>query len=283
MTTRSLPQLVHALYPAVMAAGAAILNHRNAHTPIEIKADGSPVSSADRDAEAILLASLSLEAPGVPVIAEEAASATGTAPHAGTEFFLVDPLDGTREYAAGRNEFTVNVALVRNRVPVLGMILAPATGELYWTEESDEAFFARVSVADAPGSLAALARSRLHTREFRSSFLTAVASRSHNSNETENWLSKMKVAERVHLGSSLKFCLIASGKADVYPRFGRTMEWDTAAGDALVRAAGGSVTLVDGLPLLYGKSAEGYANPGFIAWSKAPPSAIVQETAAEQS
>ena len=260
--------LAAAVYPAALEAGAAIMQHYHAKTGMEVKADGSPVSAADRDAEGIILAALADIAPGVPVIAEEAASA-GTIVSTGETFFLVDPLDGTREFAARRPEFTVNIALVRKGQPVFGLIYAPALAELYWTERPGSAFKATIP-AMPPQQLVQLRTERLSTAMANQGPQTIVASRSHGSDELEEWLKGVDVADRVNIGSSLKFCLVAQGRADLYPRFGPTMEWDTAAGHAIVQAAGGCVTCTDGKAFLYGKCGEGYRNPGFIVWSGVP-------------
>ncbi len=258
-------QLAAALYPAVIAAGAAIMSHYDAGTAMETKGDGSPVSDADREAEEILLAALAELAPGIPVVAEESASA-GLVMHMGDTFFLVDPLDGTREYAARRPEFTVNVALVKNGVPVSGIIYAPALSLLYWTE-GQRAFKAAVPALPPPQA-SSLDAQPLRTAAAHEGPQTIVASRSHGSDELEAWLQGISVGMRVNIGSSLKFCLVAEGKADIYPRFGPTMEWDTAAGHAIACAAGGSVTRTDGTPFVYGKAESGYRNPGFIVWSR---------------
>lgn len=253
-----------ALYPAVLAAGAAIMSHYDAGTAMETKGDGSPVSAADREAEDIILAALAQIAPGVPVVAEEAASA-GLVVHTGDTFFLVDPLDGTREFAARRPEFTVNIALVREGVPVFGIIYAPALSQLYWTD-AGAAFKADVPL-QPPADLSGLDAHRLATAKAHDGPQTIVASRSHGSDELEVWLQSIDAGARVNIGSSLKFCLVAEGKADLYPRFGPTMEWDTAAGHAIAVAAGGCVTRTCGAAFLYGKADEGYRNPGFIVWS----------------
>jgi 3'(2'), 5'-bisphosphate nucleotidase len=256
------------LCPVAIEAGTAIMRHYAAETSMQSKSDGSPVSAADHDAEAIILAALEKIAPGVPVIAEEAASA-GAIVAAGDVFFLVDPLDGTREYAARRPEFTVNIALVRNGVPVFGVIYAPAMSLLYWTDKG-AAF--KAEAAPHPTSFHATRDTalRLATRPIHEGAQTIVASRSHGSEDLETWLKKITVGERVNIGSSLKFCLVAEGRADLYPRFGPTMEWDTAAGHAIVLAAGGTVTGTDGSPFTYGKAGDGYRNPGFIVWAGAP-------------
>jgi 3'(2'), 5'-bisphosphate nucleotidase len=241
------------------------MSHYDAGTAMETKGDGSPVSDADRDAEDILLAALAQVAPGIPVVAEEAASA-GLIMHTGDTFFLVDPLDGTREFAARRPEFTVNVALVDKGVPVFGVIYAPALSQLYWTNERG-AFKAAVP-ASLPQHLSDLDVQTLKTAAPHDGPQTIVASRSHGSDELEAWLQGISAGTRVNIGSSLKFCLVADGKADIYPRFGPTMEWDTAAGHAIACAAGGSVTRTDGSAFVYGKAESGYRNPGFIVWSQ---------------
>lgn len=259
--------LANKLCHVAIEAGTAIMRHYAAETGMQAKSDGSPVSAADHDAEAIILAALEKIAPGVPVIAEESASA-GTIAAAGDVFFLVDPLDGTREYAARRPEFTVNIALVRKGIPVFGVIYAPAMSLLYWTDQGS-AFKADVSNSTAFTTCATSAQ-RLATRPVHGGAQTIVASRSHGSDDLEVWLKTITVGERVNIGSSLKFCLVAEGRADLYPRFGPTMEWDTAAGHAIVLAAGGSVTRTDGSPFTYGKAKDGYRNPGFIVWAGAP-------------
>lgn len=224
---------------------------------VTAKADRSPVTEADNAAEAIILAGLRAAAPDLPVIAEEEAAA-GRIPQVGDVFALVDPLDGTREFVAGRDEFTVNIAIVERGVPVSGVVYAPAKGVL-WAGDANGAWRACV---DGVGVMTD--RRPIGVRAVPPGGLVVVASRSHGSPETDEFLTAFDVAERVSAGSSLKFCLVAEGKADLYPRFGRTMEWDTAAGHAVVRAAGGRVLTLDGVPLAYGKSARGYDNPDFV-------------------
>ena len=258
--------LAEHLFQPVIEAGSCIMGHFESGTQAQTKADGSPVTAADREAEAIIVAALGRIAPGIPVIAEEA-SCGGAAPCLEETFFLVDPLDGTREFAARRPEFTVNIALVKNKVPVFGLIYAPALSQLYWTEGREQAFKATVSCASAPASLKDLRAERMSTLATHSGARTIVASRSHGSDELEDWLRGVDVKGRVNIGSSLKFCLVAEGKADLYPRFGPTKEWDTAAGHAIVLAAGGCVTRTDGTPFLYAKRDCDYLNPGFIVWS----------------
>jgi 3'(2'), 5'-bisphosphate nucleotidase len=210
---------------------------------------------------------LTVAEPGVPVVAEEAAS-SGVIPEIGAAFFLVDPLDGTREFISGSNEFTVNIGLVIDRIPQFGIVYAPALGKLFATTASTRAVEAAVPAAAEVFALAELQSKPICTREPIPGRLTAVASRSHRSPKLESFLTALPVSERKSIGSSLKFCLVARGEADLYPRFGQTSEWDTAAGHAIVTAAGGMVTTLDRTPLTYGKASAGYCNPGFVAWGR---------------
>jgi len=223
------------------------------------KQDASPVTAADHAAEAIILEHLARLAPGVPVIAEEEAAA-GRIPEVADEFFLVDPLDGTKEFIAKRGEFTVNIALIRNGLPVLGVVFAPANGKLFAGDVAAGQAFRSAQKPD-PSQLAE--RSAIKVRQPPPKGLTAVASRSHSNRETEAYLARSNVVDTVSVGSSLKFCLVAAGEADLYPRLGPTMEWDTAAGHAVLAAAGGKVLTLQGAPLRYGKPE--FRNPSFIA------------------
>ncbi len=229
------------------------------------KADESYVCDADERAEAIILAGLATRVPGIPVIAEEAAS-RGEKPCCGRAFILVDPVDGTREFLHRNGEFTVNIALIVDGIPRAGAVYAPAIGELWMA--GNRAYACHVE----PGqSLPAIELRRpIAVRPNPREGLTALASRSHADAETEAFLARLPIAERRCAGSSLKFCTIAEGSADVYPRFGPTMEWDTAAGDAVLRAAGGAVLDTTGAALLYGKAQEQYRNGPFIAWGHRP-------------
>jgi 3'(2'), 5'-bisphosphate nucleotidase len=264
--------LARRLMPAVLEAGRIEMRHYDSGVTVETKADNSPVTVADREAEAVLVAALSRIAPATPVIAEEGAAGTQI-PDAGSAFFLVDPLDGTREFINKRGEFTVNVALVVSGVPVFGIVYAPALGQLYATLGRSRS--AAASVALATSSFDDCAFTPIATRVPDARALVAVASRSHMTPEGETWLARWPIASRRDAGSSLKFCPIARGEADVYPRHGPTMEWDTAAGDAVLRAAGGIVTTVAGDPLPYGKFGAGYRNPHFVAWGT--PAALPSE------
>ncbi len=252
--------LLDILIDLALDAGRQILDHYRDGVTVALKGDRSPVTEADAAAEAIILNGLIAKFPDVPVIAEEAAAA-GAIPKVGDSFFLVDPLDGTREYVSGGGEFTVNIALIRRSVPIAGVVYAPAASRLYAAADNI-AFRSAVT-----RNFGLVGHEALKARPVPNRRLIAVASRSHRSPETDAFLKTLDVAEFAPAGSSLKFCLIAEGSADVYPRLGRTMEWDTAAGQAILEAAGGRVLVwPDGPTLAYGKSERGYDNPNFIAW-----------------
>ncbi len=214
------------------------------------KADASPVTEADEAAEALIISDLAKLTPDIPIVAEESAAKGGLPSDVGDLFWLVDPLDGTKEFISGNGEFTVNIALIRNELPDVGVVGVPAKGLMYATD-------GRQATRRSDGRT-----EQISVRRVPDEGLYAAVSRSHLDAETEIYLKEFRIAGKVSGGSSLKFCLVAEGSADIYPRFGRTMEWDTAAGHAVVRAAGGSVRDVDGNELTYGKP--GFANPSFI-------------------
>jgi 3'(2'), 5'-bisphosphate nucleotidase len=228
----------------------------------DAKDDGSPVTVADRKAEEFIIAGLRDIISGIPVVGEESVSAGHIPDLAGAEYFwLVDPLDGTREFVSGSGEYTVNIALIRNGTPMIGVVYAPVPGELYagcgpgtavrWLEDNDSEKSIAVRKPPATG-------------------LFVVASRSHGcGTEMDHFLSHYKISKIVKRGSSLKLCAVASGKADLYPRFGPTCEWDIAAGDAVLRAAGGVVSAENGAPFSYGNAGGKFLNPSFIARSAA--------------
>lgn len=253
--------LAEALIATVIAAGKAAIEIYRQDFAVEAKGDASPVTEADRRAEAIILADLARLAPDIPVIAEEACAA-GVVPAVADRFFLVDPVDGTREFIGRNGDFTVNVALVRDGIPVLGLVYAPVHGMLY---------LGRPSGAEAieVGDGAIIARTAITAAAEPRDAPRIIASRSHRTPETDAFIGSFPGASIVSAGSSLKFCLMAAGKADLYPRMGPTMQWDTAAGDAVLRAAGGSVTDMEGHPLRYGPNgragAMAFANPWFVA------------------
>lgn len=254
-----------ALIEAVHKAGREILRIRDVGVEKMIKGDGSPVTEADQRAEAILLTALEQAFPDIPVVAEEAAAAGNLPEDIGTQFFLVDPLDGTKEFIRGGSDFTVNIGLVDEGAPVFGIVYAPMDGRLF-VGEGDKGWQAQMP---CEGDTPMVSNQQvLEIRDADPTHLEAVASRSHRDADTNNWLERHGVTEVVSAGSSIKFCLVAEGKADVYPRFGPTMEWDTAAAHAVLKAAGGKVTNIDGTPFLYGKQVQErpFLNPGFIAW-----------------
>lgn len=241
-------------------AGARIIEIAEKNLAPRSKADCSPVTAADEAAEEVIAAGLQGILPGCPVIAEEAA-ARGAHFADDDSFVLVDPIDGTKELIAGRGEYTVNIALVENRRPVLGVLYAPGLNLLY-AGSALGAFRQEVS----PGAAFDPQRaSRLHARP-RPAALVAMVSRSHPDDATARFLARHEIAQTIPLGSSLKFARLAEGAADLYPRLAALSQWDIAAGDALLTAAGGSVTAPDGTPFRYGRNANGFAVPAFIAW-----------------
>jgi 3'(2'), 5'-bisphosphate nucleotidase len=248
----------------VRQAGKAVMEVYACAFHVESKGDGSPVTEADRRAEEIILRGLDRIAPRVPVLSEEAASSDDHLPTAGLDgnvdgsrlFWLVDPLDGTKEFVSRNGEFTINVALVQEGVPVLGVVLAPAVDRLFAADSSSGAV-----MEDVDG------RRPVSARAQPAEGATVVSSRSHgDADALARFTARRRIAAHLNAGSSLKFCLLAAGQADLYPRFGRTMEWDTAAGDAVLRAAGGRVTDLEGQDLRYGKP--GFENPHFVAWGR---------------
>jgi 3'(2'), 5'-bisphosphate nucleotidase len=248
------------LAKATLAAGPAVMEEYERGCSVASKEDGSPVTSADQRAEVIICEYLKRLSPMPPVCAEESIAA-GAKAQVAERFLLVDPLDGTREFLAGNGEFTINVALVEKGAPVAGAVYAPAIGRLWVGGET--AFTCEAPVGAAlpdEGS-----RRQIRTRTAPLS-LVAFASRSHLDPCSESFLKRLPIGETRFAGSSLKFCLIAEGLGDVYPRFAPTMEWDTAAGDAVLRAAGGGVLDPSGGPLSYGKVGDGLRNGSFIAW-----------------
>ncbi|MEE9329503.1 MAG: 3'(2'),5'-bisphosphate nucleotidase CysQ [Parvularculaceae bacterium] len=263
MYSKYLPTLIN----IALAAGAKISEIYATDFDCETKEDGSSVTQADKLGEEIILRGLKELAPDIPVLAEEAACA-GNIPDLGETFFLVDPLDGTREFVNRTGEFTVNIALIHQTKPVLGVVYAPGCCKLYYGAVGEGAWLRMVS----PGTNLhdATPGKTIEVRKRPYKGLIAVASRSHCSPETTSYLTKIGAAKYTPAGSSLKFCLIAEGLADVYPRLGRTMEWDTGAGQAILEAAGGRVlVLADGKEtghLCYCKQDRDYDNPHFVAW-----------------
>lgn len=247
------------LLPEIVAladrAGVVIMEHYRGEIEVKTKADASPVTAADEAGEAVILEGLSKLAPGIPVVAEEKVSAGDIPDLDDGPFWLVDPLDGTKEFISKNGEFTVNIALIDSSGPLMGVVLAPAREKSWWGWRGHGAH-----MRDPAGTV-----TPIQVRPAPATGLTAVASRSHSDEATEKFLDEVGATDRMSAGSSLKFCLVAEGKADIYPRFGPTMEWDVAAGHAVLLAAGGRVTTLEGQPFLYRKI--DFRNTGFIARS----------------
>jgi 3'(2'), 5'-bisphosphate nucleotidase len=242
------------LAEVVEQAADLILPFWRSGVSVERKSDESPVTEADRRAEALILELLAKRFPGIPVISEEAAC-EGLPASAAKRFFLVDPLDGTKGFIRGTESFTVNIGLIEDGKPVAGAVAAPATGQLWFTG-ADGAFRRKVRGNDL---------TQIRVREKPSGAGVALVSHTLSDEEAERVAKRHGCLTWQGMDSSVKFCLIAEGRADIYPRPGRTMEWDTAAADAVLRAAGGRVLTDDGALLLYGKAGNGFANPGFLA------------------
>jgi 3'(2'), 5'-bisphosphate nucleotidase len=256
--------LLEGLTTIASEAGAAIQSICTAGAlDVRRKPDESPVTTADRAAEAVILAGLARLLPGVAVVSEEA---DGAAPpkRLPDTFILVDPLDGTRELVGGRGEYTVNIAIVRNGRPVVGVVAAPALATIWRGIEGVSA----ERLALAPGAPAGAARERcpIRCRPLPAHGLTAVVSRSHLDADTRALLSRLPQVDTIASGSAVKFCRVAEGAADLYPRLAPTCEWDVAAGHAVLAAAGGMVTTPDGAPVPYGRIADDFRIPAFLAW-----------------
>lgn len=251
----NLANLAAALMPTVADAGSAIMAVYEGAFSVQKKDDNSPLTQADLESQRVILDGLSRLTPDIPVLSEESAQAPWSERQSWTRLWVVDPLDGTREFVKRNGEFTINIALVVNHEPLLGIVAAPALGLLYWGASGVGAFSQHRDAPEVAIKVSAPAAP-----------LRVVGSRSHASPETANYLSRLGQHEMSGIGSSLKFCLIAEGKADLYPRFGPTSEWDTAAGQALLEAAGGHVTRLDGHRLRY-NCRETLLNGDFLAFS----------------
>jgi 3'(2'), 5'-bisphosphate nucleotidase len=256
-------QLVDELTTIVSRAAAAILAIDPATAARRIKSDLSPVSAADEASNSEIIKGLSCLLPGMPIVSEESIGPSSAAP-LGPSFALVDPLDGTREFLAGRNEFTANIALVIDDIPTVGVIAAPALGLIWRGIVGRDAERLRLSpgaAADEADEIVAI-----HTRRRPAQGLIAAVSRSHFDAETAALLASLPVGVQIACGSSIKFCQVADGSADIYARLAPTHEWDIAAGHAIVTAAGGTVMTPEGKRLTYGRAAEGFCVPAFLAF-----------------
>lgn len=240
-------------------AGEALIAERERFSGWSAKADGTVVTTADVVSEKIILAGLDRLFPGIPIVAEEAYAAGQVPAELGDVFLLVDPLDGTREFIEGHAEFTVNIALIENGEPIVGVVTAPALNEGFAGAVGQAWKFGLSSGPDHYRDHPIRARARPDR-------LSAVVSRAHATPETLSYLEQFAVAEQLSYGSSLKLCRLAEGRADIYPRLGPTMAWDIAAGHAVLRAAGGHVVTMDGRPLGYAAPGRGFENPHFVAF-----------------
>ena len=251
---------MQALCKMSLQAGQLIMDHYRDGVATETKSDKSPVTQADRDAEHLLEQELAVLAPGIQVIGEEACS-IALPEKMQDYFFLLDPLDGTRDFIAKGKDFTVNIGLIHNHKPIAGVIYAPVHEKLYFSGDS-----AAYLIHIAPDGVLDMSQAQaLRVPEMDPTGLRVLASAKHRAKETDELITQLHVKELVGASSSYKFCLLAEGKADLYPRHGRTMEWDTAAGQAILEAAGGIVTQTDDTPLTYAKLERGLDNPSFIA------------------
>jgi 3'(2'), 5'-bisphosphate nucleotidase len=251
--------------PIVEQASAAIMQIYDGAFAVEQKDDNSPLTLADLESQRVIIEGLKRLTPEIPILSEESAQAPWAERQTWRELWVVDPLDGTREFVKRNGEFTVNVALVIDHEPVLGVVSAPAQGLVYWGAQGLGAF------TEHRGQARTAIRAASPQRPLR-----VVGSRSHASKETAAYLEKLAQHVMTGVGSSLKFCLLAEGKAELYPRFGPTSEWDTAAGQAVLEAAGGQVTRLDGHKLRY-NCRESVLNGDFIAFTD--PSVLPQSAA----
>ena len=253
-------RLIGEMRRLALQAGARIMDIYQAEDfDVRAKSDESPVTAADEAADALISEGLRAAFPDLPLITEEQAASHA---QAARTFLIVDPLDGTKEFVQRRGDFTVNIAYVENGVPLHGVVYAPAKGRLFHTTADGRAVEERGPFGDRPGQTMPIGVNPVPDNRG----LMVVASKSHRDAATDDYIAQYAVRDMTSAGSSLKFCLVATGEADLYPRLGRTMEWDTAAGDAILRGAGGEVVRFDDhTPLTYGKP--GFENPFFIAYA----------------
>jgi len=259
------PALLDALTLLISQAGAEILRIASGALAVREKSDATPVTAADEASEAMLLEGLARVLPGVDVISEEAA-ARATPCKPGDTFILVDPLDGTREILAGRDEYTINVAIIHDGRPVAGLLASPARGLIWRGAQGRPSERLQLRPGDRPDCAEARA---ICTRALASDRPVALVSRSHLDADTEKFLARWPRVEQQGCGSALKFGLLAQGEADLYPRLAPTSEWDIAAGDAILTGAGGVVLTPGGTPVRYGQSERQFRVPAFIAWGDA--------------
>ncbi len=258
--------LAKGLIEAAVEAAGAIMSHYENDIEVMRKDDRSPVTKADHEAEEILLNALHRLAPHIPVVAEEEVAAGRVPETLGAQFFLVDPLDGTKEFLKRNDQFTVNIGLIEEGVPTMGVVYAPAMARLFYATGPGKAFSQTVHPEKGAGGIGENAPQPIAARTPPPEGLVAVSSGSHKHEAVEEFLRAFNITAHKEMGSSLKFCLIATGEADIYPRQPQSScEWDVAAAHAVLRAAGGEVTGLDGAPFDYGHAERGFLNPGFVA------------------
>ncbi len=263
--------LARGLCEAVVRAAQVIMTHYENVDEIKVmeKGDRSPVTAADHEAEAIILAALEQLTPDIPVVAEEEVAAGRMPDDLGSCFYLVDPLDGTKEFIKRNGQFTVNIGLVEDGFPTMGVVYAPATGRLFYGIGPGEAFCQNVNPKDGVAGLDKSEPQPISARRQPAKGIIAVSSGSHKHEAVVDFLSQFTIVEHKEMGSSLKFCLVATGEADIYPRQPQSScEWDVAAAHAVLRAAGGDVTGLDGTPFDYGHRERKFLNTGFVARGK---------------
>ncbi|WND01885.1 3'(2'),5'-bisphosphate nucleotidase CysQ [Temperatibacter marinus] len=258
MSPEYLKSLVSPLTETILEAGETVMDVFHSDFSVYDKNDESPVTEADRRGEIIIEKALSAIAPSIPMVGEEAKSEGKCPDISGGTFWLVDPLDGTKEFIKKGNDFTVNIGLIKDGTPIMGFVLVPASNELFWGIVNEGAW-----KADIVGGKVTNTRA-IKCRKTNPDAMTIVASKSHRSTELEDYLADYQGAENVSIGSSLKLLLLAEGKADLYPRLGPTCEWDTAAAHAVLLAAGGRVTVPGGEDLTYAKDLKTFLNPWFL-------------------
>jgi len=259
------------LCEATVRAAEVIMKHYEDAETIKVmeKGDRSPVTAADQEAETVILEALHKIAPDIPVVAEEEMAAGRMPTDLGDAFFLVDPLDGTKEFLKRNGQFTVNIGLIENGVPTMGIVYAPAMKKLYYGVELGEAYAQDLDPKDGVAGLDKSTPQPISARVPPATGMTAVSSGSHKHETVEKYLSQFDIVDHKEMGSSLKFCLVATGEADIYPRQPESScEWDVAAAHGVLRAAGGGVTQLDGSQFEYGHAERKFLNTGFVAHGK---------------
>jgi len=254
--------IIKCLVSLAHKAGKEVMNIYEGEIQTQLKEDRSPLTQADIKADNIILAGLYENYPKIPAISEESYK-IGKIPNLEDSFFLIDPIDGTNEFINKNDEFTINIAFIKNKIPKAGVIYAPAKKKMYYSDLENKAYEIECShdVEEVPFQN----KRQISVSPVSKNPLTITISRSHNNEKTDEFLKNYNIKNTIIMGSSIKFCFIASGLAELYPRLGPTREWDVAAGHAILKAAGGNVRMMDKSELQYGKEEEDFLNPDFIA------------------